>query len=508
MTESGLLSRGALVIFVVASIMLGASYAFDTSVIANINGTKIYVANSTASSTEGNWILLTGGNVFELPEMTLKYSVQNASYTRDSSFVELNSTVGASLVKYPFENHRYYLEESDISAVFYGSPSLAGSTVDYYLISTSLTGLNNTISDTLNGNITAFENMLDAASSQGSVSADSGGDAQISLSNVASGDYMLLLLLDKGSYSDVGIPADVEYTILSSTTVEVVEFPMQVSTDVYSDTVDITIEVSNTTTCEKGYRYGAVAIDKDAYSYSLELISNGSLAETDANIDGVPVVEGFTFLGVGLKNVNVNLLQDKIGSIVGAGNGAVAFSDIKNKNSATVSMILDSSGSYTLLTGVWSYCSGEKLVSFDQTEFSIAPPAVAVGGVYSPRVTLLANSIDARLAEEFTDYMEEQGIRVYYTTAENFSDYNRQQYVIILGGQEAYQGVGGIVEEALTEEEKGDILSESVFLKKKSLYRTDGRTYIFAGKDRYATREAWREEYEEVTRQIKYNLGW
>ncbi|RLG56290.1 MAG: hypothetical protein DRN88_04680, partial [Candidatus Hydrothermarchaeota archaeon] len=78
-------------------------------------------------------------------------------------------------------------------------------------------------------------------------------------------------------------------------------------------------------------------------------------------------------------------------------------------------------------------------------------------GVYSPEVTILANSIDLKLAKEFVDYLEDNGITVYLVDKTNFSDYNKKLYIIILGGQEAPEGVGEIVSEILTEDEKSEI---------------------------------------------------
>ncbi len=44
-------------------------------------------------------------------------------------------------------------------------------------------------------------------------------------------------------------------------------------------------------------------------------------------------------------------------------------------------------------------------------------------------------------------------------------------------------------------------------MKKGYVFRTGGVVYLFAGKDRSATGEAWEEHYKEVAKEIKYNWG-
>ncbi|RLG55888.1 MAG: hypothetical protein DRN95_07395 [Candidatus Hydrothermarchaeota archaeon] len=128
-------------------------------------------------------------------------------------------------------------------------------------------------------------------------------------------------------------------------------------------------------------------------------------------------------------------------------------------------------------------------------------------GEYTPEVTILANSIDLNLAQEFVAYLENNGITVYLTDKTNFSDYNNKLYIIILGGQEAPEGVGEIVSEILTEEEKTKVKQAKAWIKKKSIYRAGQVIYILAGKDRGATAEAWKENKGEVMKVIKYNWG-
>jgi len=162
---------------------------------------------------------------------------------------------------------------------------------------------------------------------------------------------------------------------------------------------------------------------------------------------------------------------------------------------------VNTSGDY-----VWANLSHFSVYGIAGTIVAAAAPS-AEGGVYSPVVTILANSIDLSLATEFIEYLEEVGIKVYLVDKNNFSSYNKKLYIIILGGPEAYEGVGEIVSEILTEEEKNQIKQDKAWIKKKSIYRVGQVVYVLAGKNREATAEVWKENKEEIRKIIEYNWG-
>ena len=139
----------------------------------------------------------------------------------------------------------------------------------------------------------------------------------------------------------------------------------------------------------------------------------------------------------------------------------------------------------------------------------VAPLDVAAvpGRAYSPEVVLLANSIDLALAQELISHLEKRGIELHIVNASNFSEYSSKRYKVILGGHRAYEGVGDIVAGILSDEEKARIEAGSAYIKKRSVFRSGGVVYIFAGKDRNSTAQAWLEAYREVAREIQYNWG-
>ena len=134
------------------------------------------------------------------------------------------------------------------------------------------------------------------------------------------------------------------------------------------------------------------------------------------------------------------------------------------------------------------------------------PPSTGGVGGYIPKVTLLGNSIDLSLAGKLVNYLKKEGIIVHITNASNFSNYKKGQRIIILGGQNAYNGIGNIVTNITSNKIKAEILNGSDYMKKDSVFYPGDIIYLFAGKDRYATKKAWKENYKEVATDIEYNL--
>ena len=134
-------------------------------------------------------------------------------------------------------------------------------------------------------------------------------------------------------------------------------------------------------------------------------------------------------------------------------------------------------------------------------------PTPSAGGEYSPEVVILANSIDLSLAKELVEKLKKNRIKVYIANASNFSEYKTKLYIIVLGGHEAYEGIGDIVAEITTSEERANISKGKVFIKKKSVFRSGQTVYIFAGANRFLTAEAWKNNINNVIKEIKYNMN-
>jgi len=153
---------------------------------------------------------------------------------------------------------------------------------------------------------------------------------------------------------------------------------------------------------------------------------------------------------------------------------------------------------------VWANLSALSLFAIAGAELG---EVVYTAGDYSPEAVLLANSIDLDLAGDFVSYLKERGIELYVASAADFSEYSKKQYILILGGHEAYGGVGDIVAGILSDDEMAQVERGRMYIKKRSIFREGQVVYIFAGKNRYETARAWQEVYKEVAREIEYNWG-
>ncbi len=133
---------------------------------------------------------------------------------------------------------------------------------------------------------------------------------------------------------------------------------------------------------------------------------------------------------------------------------------------------------------------GSKPTVINQTpEITETPPPASS----KPRVILLANSIDYTLASGFIGYLEGRGLEVVRATSGDFESYKNEAFIVILGGPDAPEGVGTVVQGVLTISEGNAVRTQGrpggVF-KRIDQWRLGQKVYILAGIDRYATASA------------------
>jgi hypothetical protein len=121
-------------------------------------------------------------------------------------------------------------------------------------------------------------------------------------------------------------------------------------------------------------------------------------------------------------------------------------------------------------------------------------------------VILLANSIDYALAQDFVDYLKDKGFGVTRVEAAAFDAYKTSQFIVILGGPDAPEGVGSIVQQHLSTQEQEHLRisgNRKMYLKS---YQSQ-RVFVIAGSDRTQTRETHIENrvslYEAVMSQTQ-----
>lgn len=134
-------------------------------------------------------------------------------------------------------------------------------------------------------------------------------------------------------------------------------------------------------------------------------------------------------------------------------------------------------------------------------------PASAKSGI---SVVVLANSIDGELGREFYGFLGTKGLDVVQVSADDFGAYMTEKFVIILGGQNAPDGVGDIVKSVLTEGEQASIVesrsSRKMFVK-TNLWVRGQVVRVFAGYGKNETAAAWKAGKDEVASNLTEGSG-
>ena len=108
-----------------------------------------------------------------------------------------------------------------------------------------------------------------------------------------------------------------------------------------------------------------------------------------------------------------------------------------------------------------------------------------------PTLVLLSNSIDYARAQDFITYLQDRGFEIKRIDAGEFQQYREEKFIIILGGPDAPEGVGSVVQEILGEEEQSYLrTSGNKAMYVKSKWVGDQRIFVIAGSDRTKTAEA------------------
>jgi len=104
-------------------------------------------------------------------------------------------------------------------------------------------------------------------------------------------------------------------------------------------------------------------------------------------------------------------------------------------------------------------------------------------------VVILANDIDWELkGKVLAESLERAGFKVTRVYAKDFDKYKSERFIVILGGPKAYDGVGEIVQEVLSEKEQELVIEgkRRIFVK-ANVWTEPQLVIIIAGKDRHLT---------------------
>lgn len=135
---------------------------------------------------------------------------------------------------------------------------------------------------------------------------------------------------------------------------------------------------------------------------------------------------------------------------------------------------------------------------------SLVPAAEARLEQSKLQIAILGNSVDSALADTLVLGMVGPAVEVVPTDAKGFETQKGKKVIVILGGPDAYEGVGEIVSKLLSPEEQRYIRSEGARMtySKRDLWRKGQQVFIFAGSNRNETRKAHMEAMDAVSRSI------
>ncbi|MEE8167889.1 MAG: hypothetical protein V3T58_03330 [Candidatus Hydrothermarchaeales archaeon] len=117
-----------------------------------------------------------------------------------------------------------------------------------------------------------------------------------------------------------------------------------------------------------------------------------------------------------------------------------------------------------------------------------------------PKIVVLANSIDFPLAAELFGFLRNKGLEVIHTNVYDFEHYKNEKFVVILGGPDAPEEVGSIVQEVLSEAEQDSIRETGARKKyvKTNVWTQGQRVMVIAGSDRHETKNSEDENKENI----------
>jgi len=123
------------------------------------------------------------------------------------------------------------------------------------------------------------------------------------------------------------------------------------------------------------------------------------------------------------------------------------------------------------------------------------------------RVIVVANSIDYDMASEFIAFLENRGVEVVHFTTAEFNQYKGEKFIIILGGPDAYDGVGEMVEKILSSAEQSAIRTKGNRMRYVKTdpwgHNSDQQVVIMAGSDRNQTKKSHEENRDILSYEVE-----
>ncbi|NPE28851.1 TIGR04279 domain-containing protein [Methanococcoides sp. SA1] len=354
----------------VASATMNDEYIMEISI--DENHVSFADHNGTA---EGNWISLSGGEAFNVPEpFTFTYNginSKNALIKGRNVTVELNVENNTDhVITYPYDTHQMYVAGSgldDVSFTFHGSDHFANREVDVYLFNSSIVDLKHVLDDLMEGNTASAHAIYDNSQVSEDV-LDGNGDMSMTYTD-----------MNPGSYSIVIIHTDdmtEENILLSATAFEVLDYTADLETTRNSNNVQLDISIEDAP--DETYTYGAILIKESAYTTDVRVEFDGTQDGFDVLMNGMPIIEGFDLVGMSKDDIDGAELEECLTDIFGADNISIVYEAVYGTNATLYADTTGlSEGDYLIFAGV---TSDHDMVAFEQDVMYITSVGMDLSG--------------------------------------------------------------------------------------------------------------------------------
>jgi rhodanese-related sulfurtransferase len=126
----------------------------------------------------------------------------------------------------------------------------------------------------------------------------------------------------------------------------------------------------------------------------------------------------------------------------------------------------------------------------------------------APTVTIVGNSIDLALSRGYIDNLKASGIDAIAITAADLPSHKGDANIIILGGQNAPDGIGLVVNELLTASEKKEVLSAQdakIVVIIANAWAAKQKVTIYAGYEKEQTRKVFGDAQGDIMKSLRFN---
>lgn len=168
----------------------------------------------------------------------------------------------------------------------------------------------------------------------------------------------------------------------------------------------------------------------------------------------------------------------------------------------------------TYTSGDWTACSCQTCITGSEIDGLLEEYAERIKHFINarhneePTIVILANEADWEENQQLKLYLEEAQVRVLRTNAVSFKNQLNNEYIVVMGGTRAGQGVGEIVGRMLTQEEENRGLASKtigVSYVKKNVYVSGQELDVVAGYTKKETAEkAWEMRDEMISKALTF----